>query len=110
MVIDIPQKDNWTYADYNLLPAELRCEIINGKLVLPRTVEIKSNPSHQSVKHQLKKVTEPFPPSIIVITGKNKNLLLDYKCIIEIVSPGNNPNVRITKKNIYEKTGIKNTG
>ena len=34
MVIDIPKKDNWTYADYDLLPAELRCEIADGNLVM----------------------------------------------------------------------------
>lgn len=133
MVVDIPKKDNWTYADYAQLPPELRCEIINGNLVMAPA----PNLHHQSVTRKLERAIDRFflsgfkatffhaptdvilnetlvvQPDIVIITEKNKHLLSDNKSVkgspdgvIEITSPGSSAYDRIEKKAIYEKSGV----
>lgn len=133
MVTDIPKKDKWTYSDYAQLPPELRCEIINGKLVM----EPAPLYGHQKVSRNLEfeliayirgKVkgivlnapmdvvldnTHVFQPDLLFISEKNKHLVANQKAVqgapdmvVEVLSPGTLVYDRVKKKAFYEKFGV----
>lgn len=133
MVTDIPEKDRWTYADYDLLPAELRCEIANGTLVMEPSPLYGHQKASRNLEFELiayvrgkmKGIvldapmdvvlddTNVFQPDLLFISEKNKHLVADNKAVkgapdlvIEVLSPGSLVYDRVQKKAIYEKFGV----
>lgn len=125
----ITQKKHWTYADFDILPAELRCEIIGGELIMAPS----PNTEHQSASLNLvvdlvnilrqKKLGRLFEapmdvifdeentvqPDIIYIKNENAGIITK-KCIegvpdivIEILSTGNVKYDRKEKFELYHR-------
>jgi Uma2 family endonuclease len=132
-VIDIPKKDHWTYSDYELLPAELRCEIFNGNLImapspLSEHQRVSSNLEFEiqsSIRGRLKAILFHAPmdvvfdssnvlqPDIIYVSEKKKDIVKHGKpimgtpdMVVEILSKGSLVYDRVEKKNLYEKFGV----
>lgn len=129
----IAQKTDWTYADYALLPDELRCEILDGELLMspsPRTLhqlcsmELSMLLWEYVRKNNLGKiVTAPMDvhldarnivqPDILFVSSARKNIIERDGIIrgvpdvaIEIVSPTSVVLDRGRKMQTYLRFGL----
>ncbi|MBI2966873.1 MAG: Uma2 family endonuclease [Bacteroidetes bacterium] len=124
------KKGNWTYSDYDLLPPELPCQIINGELTMSPAPYLK----HQDISREIEililgfisrhpqykdcKVYDApvdvvfdegnvFQPDLVFISSKNKKIITEKNIqgapdlIVEILSPSTIKSDRGDKKEKY---------
>ncbi|MDB5281456.1 MAG: hypothetical protein JWO06_531 [Bacteroidota bacterium] len=132
-ITEIKQKAKWTYADYEFLPADFLCEIINQTLYTAHSRDV----AHQSILSNLAIVLVAFCrknksgttihgpldvvlnhqnvviPDIIFISKENSGIIGEKAIkgvpdlIVEVVSPGYVKYDREKKLRLYEKFGVK---
>jgi Uma2 family endonuclease len=129
---EIQTKSNWTYADYDLLPEDFYCEILNGELyVSPWPI-----PKHQLVLLKLYSSLNAFvekiklgtlfvapldivlensnvlQPDIFFVSNSNRSIIKEKSIVwvpdmaIEILSPSGIKKDRVIKMKIYEQFGL----
>ena len=133
MSTQLLEKKKWTYEDYAQLDGEQRYQVIEGELVMAPSPVTR----HQFVsgeleflirefvkKHQLGKVFDPpldvilspdnvYQPDILFISNENMNILAEKNVqgapdlIVEILSPGTAVYDLGIKKEVYERSGVR---
>ena len=118
---------------YELLPEGLLCEVIENTIYMSPAPDFfhqkLSGELYSSILNQIKKInagecvaapmdvffdaSNAYQPDILFIAKENLGIIKDGKIrgtpdmIIEILSPGSVKNDKITKRNVYERNGVK---
>ena len=122
----------FTYADYVRLPEDVRCEIIDGELIMAASRDTK----HQRISRHLGRVMDPFiaanrlgelfyaptavylsetnvvePDLLFIAAGRSQILTYDDirgapDLVIEIVSPATDTLDRTIKAELYGRFGV----